>query len=116
MHLVQTPRETVYEIKLADLLCSVALEPKTFLKQFSSAETSVEVKIKQKNQQQQKPPDNNKPKPTIKFNHIFKCKHYSNKEKRREGKGKENFSGLLQDGDYPCFKDGNLIYVEIHAI
>lgn len=67
MHLVQTPGETVYEIKLADLLCSVALEPKTFLKYFSSGETSVEVKIKQtkKNQQQQKPPDNNKPKPTI---------------------------------------------------
>lgn len=34
MHLAQTPRETVYEIKLADLLCSVALEPKTFLKHF----------------------------------------------------------------------------------
>lgn len=43
MHLVQTPGETVYEIKPADLLCSVALEPKTFLKHFSK-ETSVEVK------------------------------------------------------------------------
>lgn len=30
MHLVQTPGETVYEIKPADLLHSVALEPKTF--------------------------------------------------------------------------------------
>lgn len=47
MHLVQTPGETVYEIKLADLLCSVALEPQTFLKHFSSGETSVEAKIKQ---------------------------------------------------------------------
>lgn len=43
MHLVQTPGETVYEIKLTDLLYSVALEPNTFLKHFSSLETSVEV-------------------------------------------------------------------------
>lgn len=43
MHLVQTPGETVYEIKLADLLCSLALEPKTFLKHFAK-ETSVDVK------------------------------------------------------------------------
>lgn len=43
MHLVQTPGETVYEIKLADLLCSLALELKTFLKYFAK-ETSVEVK------------------------------------------------------------------------
>lgn len=45
MHLVQTPGETVYEIKLADLLCSLPLEPKTFLKHFAK-ETSVEVKKK----------------------------------------------------------------------
>lgn len=43
MHLVQTPGETVYEIKLADLLCSLALEPKTFLKRFAK-ETSIEAK------------------------------------------------------------------------
>lgn len=42
MHLVQTPGETVYEIKLADLLCSLALEPQSFLKHFAK-ETSVEV-------------------------------------------------------------------------
>lgn len=42
MHLVQTPGETVYEIKLADLLCSLAPEPRTFLKHFAK-ETSVEV-------------------------------------------------------------------------
>lgn len=43
MHLVQTPGETVYEIKLADLLYSLAPEPRTFLKHFAK-ETSVEVK------------------------------------------------------------------------
>lgn len=115
MHLVQTPGETVYEIKLADLLCSVALEPKTFLKYFSSGETSVEVKINKKKStttkatwQQQTQTHNN-------FDGIFKCS-YSNKKKRWEEKGEENFSRLLQDGDYLCFKDRNLIYVEIHAI
>lgn len=117
MHLVQTPGETVYEIKLADLLCSVALEPKTFLKYFSSGETSVEVKIKQtkKNQQQQKPPDNNKPKPTI-ILMVYLSVLIQIRKKRWEEKGEENFSRLLQDGDYLCFKDRNLIYVEIHAI
>lgn len=49
------------------------------------------------------------------FDGIFKCS-YSNKKKRWEEKGEENFSRLLQDGDYLCFKDRNLIYVEIHAI
>lgn len=52
MHLVQTPGETVYEIKLADLLCSLALEPKTFLKHFAK-ETSVVGKKKKPTQNQQ---------------------------------------------------------------
>lgn len=52
MHLVQTPGETVYEIKLADLLCSLALEPKTFLKRFAK-ETSIEAKKKPLSQNQQ---------------------------------------------------------------
>lgn len=43
MHLVQTPRETVYEIKPADLLHGMALEP-DILRTFFSRETSVEVK------------------------------------------------------------------------
>lgn len=83
MHLVQTPGETVYEIKLADLLCSVALEPKAFLKHFSK-ETSVEVKK----------PKSNKSKLTKELGHIFKGSYYSNEEKGSEERGKKISQGF----------------------
>lgn len=107
MHLVQTPGETVYEIKLADLLCSLALEPKTFLKCFAK-ETSIEAKKnpfpKPTNPKQQKSP----------LSHVFKGTCYSNEEKRKKWrKEKEHFPGILKDGDYPSFNNKIFIYVKI---
>lgn len=84
MHLVQTPGETVYEIKLADLLCSLALEPKTFLKHFAK-ETSVVGKKKKTypkptNSKQQKSPLSHR---TV-ISHVFKGTCYSNEEKGKK--------------------------------
>lgn len=64
MHLVQTPGETVYEIKLADLLFSVALEPKTFFKTFFQRNFC---------RGKETPASNNKSEPTKKLGCIFKC-------------------------------------------
>lgn len=129
MHLVQTPGETVYEIKLTDLLCSVALEPKTFLKHFFLYRNFCRGRNKQnKTRKKTKPhittnskttphppppPKKNKPTKKQTPNLVIPLNVRIIQMKKGEIKILRILAGWWL---YPSFNDRNLIYVETPAI